>query len=414
VSHKISQRGLDLIKKFEGLRLTSYQCEAGVWTIGYGSTGPDVGPNLTITEPEADALLRADVARFESYVNEQLKVPVNQNEFDALVSFTFNVGGYAFKSSTLLALLNDNTDRAIVAAEFLRWTKVRSKVSEGLRIRREQEKALFLTKPLHPLLSSSIVAKRDTWLKREPLQAADLPAERKLFVPKGSAHAWDLITMVPGKSDYKLKLTAQPDRDWWFFPDHWKIINDPVSVESEDFSHANKLVLNVPYFSQRDNKVDPMRTCFSSSCAMLLKYLKPSRITTDDDYIKVVYAYGDTTDASVQVKALKDFGVSAEFRQNFGWSDIDSQLTRGIPVPIGVLHKGPVSRPTGGGHWIVIIGRNEDNTKYVVNDPFGEMDLVNGDYVSSNGKQLLYSKKNLGPRFMVEGPGTGWVIKASK
>jgi len=211
-----------------------------------------------------------------------------------------------------------------------------------------------------------------------------------------------------------LKLTAQPDRDWWFFPDHWKIINDPVSVESEDFSHANKLVLNVPYFSQRDNKVDPMRTCFSSSCAMLLKYLKPSSITTDDDYIKVVYAYGDTTDASVQVKALKDFGVSAEFRQNFGWSDIDSQLTRGIPVPIGVLHKGPVSRPTGGGHWIVIIGRNEDNTKYVVNDPFGEMDLVNGDYVSSNGKQLLYSKKNLGPRFMVEGPGTGWVIKASK
>ena len=147
---------------------------------------------------------------------------------------------------------------------------------------------------------------------------------------------------------------------------------------------------------------------------MLLKYLKPSSITNDDDYIKVVYAYGDTTDASVQTKTLNHFGVKAVFQRDFGWSDIDSQLTLGIPVPIGVLHKGHVSNPTGGGHWLIIIGRNEDNTKYVVNDPFGEMDLVNGGYISSNGKHLLYSKKNLGPRFMVEGPGTGWVIKAFK
>lgn len=412
---KISQKGVDLIKRFEGLRLTSYQCEAGVWTIGYGTTGPEIGPNQTITEQRAEELLREDLVYFEKFVSDLLTVSVNQNEFDALVSFTFNVGGYAFKSSTLLSLLNDKTDKTIVASEFLKWVKVGSKVSEGLRKRREQEKALFLTKPLHPLLGSSIVAKRDTWLKREPVQAADLPADRKLFVPKGSAHTWDLITMVPGKSDYKVKLSAQPDRDWWFFPDHWKVINDPVEASvGEDFSHPGQLILPVPYYSQRDNKVDPMRTCFSSSCAMLLKYLKPNSIANDDDYIKVVYAYGDTTDASVQIKALKDFGVNAEFRQDFGWSDIDSQLTRGIPVPIGVLHKGSVQNPTGGGHWLVIIGRNEDNTRYVVNDPFGEMDLINGGYVSSNGKHLLYSKKNLGPRFMVEGPGSGWVIKASK
>lgn len=412
---KTSQKGVDLIKRFEGLRLTSYQCEAGVWTIGYGTTGPEIGPDQTITEQRAEELLREDLTYFEKSVSDLLIVSVNQNEFDALVSFTFNVGVYAFKSSTLLSLLNDKTDKTIVASEFLKWVKVGSNVSEGLRKRREQEKALFLTKPLHPLLSSSIVAKRDTWLKREPIQAADLPAERKLFVPKGSAHAWDLITIVPGKSDYKIKLSAQPDRDWWFFPDHWKVINDPVEASvGDDFAHPAKLVLPVPYYSQRDNKVDPMRTCFSSSCAMLLKYIKPNSIANDDDYIKVVYAYGDTTDASVQVKALKDFGVSAEFCQDFGWSDIDAQLTRGIPVPIGVLHKGSVQSPTGGGHWLVIIGRNEDNTRYVVNDPFGEMDLINGGYISSNGKQLLYSKKNLGPRFMVEGPGTGWAIKASK
>jgi hypothetical protein len=83
-------------------------------------------------------------------------------------------------------------------------------------------------------------------------------------------------------------------------------------------------------------------------------------------------------------------------------------------VPIGILHHGPVTAPTGGGHWLIIIGRSEDNTKYVVNDPFGDGDLVNGGYPSSNGKGLLYSKKNLGPRFMVEGPNTGYVIEAFK
>ena len=411
---QISQKGIDLIKKWEGLRLTSYLCQANVWTIGYGHTGSEVGPNQIITTVEAESLLRKDLRYFEQSVANSLTVAVNQNEFDALVSFTFNVGVFAFRSSTLLKLLNNKAEKTVVASEFLKWVKADGKVSEGLKNRREQEKSLFLAKPLHPLLSSSIVAKRDTWLKREPKQASDLPAERKLFVPKGSAHVWDLISIVPGQTHYKVKLSAQPDREWWFYPEHWKIINDPAEVKKEEFVHPNKLVLDVPYFSQRDNKKDPMRTCFSSSCAMMLKYLKPSSISGDDQYIQTVYTYGDTTEASVQIKALQSFGLKASFRTNYGWSDIDAQLTRGIPVPIGILHRGPVGAPTGGGHWIVIIGRNEDNTKYVVNDPFGDLDLIAGNYISSNGKHLLYSKKNLGPRFMVEGPGTGWAIEAFK
>jgi hypothetical protein len=127
-----------------------------------------------------------------------------------------------------------------------------------------------------------------------------------------------------------------------------------------------------------------------------------------------VYKYGDTTEPSAQVTALEQHGLNVEFRQDGGWSDIDSQLAKGFPIPIGVLHHGPVSKPSGGGHWLTIIGRNEDNTAYVVNDPYGEMDLVNGGYQNSNGSHLLYSKKNLGPRWLVEGPGTGWYIEAIK
>ena len=408
---KISQTGLDLIKRFEGCELEAYQDAVGIWTIGYGHTGPNVHEGLKITQAHADAILAQDVGRFASGVAANVRVALNQSEFDALVSFAFNVGLGAFRTSTLLKLLNNNTDRGTVASEFLRWNKAGGKVLEGLTKRRNAEKALFLLKAPHPLLGHSILAKQDTWLKRRPLQSVDLAAEEKLFVPEGSAHEWDEISMFPGEIHYKVKLSAQSDRNWWFFPDHFKIINDPVSNEIVP-AKPKEIILNVPYYSQRDNQKDPMRTCFSSSCAMLLKYLKPNSITSDDQYINTVFKYGDTTSPNAQLEALQDYGLSASFKQNGSWQDIDALLEKGIPVPIGVLHKGRVGNPTGGGHWLVIIGRTVDGTGVYVNDPFGEMDLVNGGYIKSNGSKLKYSKTNLGPRWLVESPTSGWYINA--
>jgi lysozyme len=409
---KLSQAGLDLIKRFEGCKLKAYQDAVGIWTIGYGHTGPNVHDGLTITQKQADDILAQDVGRFASGVAANVRVSLTQSEFDALVSFAFNVGLGAFKTSTLLRLLNDNADRNVVASQFLRWNKAGDKVLEGLTKRRNAEKALFLSKAPHPLLGHSILAKQDTWLKRRPLQSADLAAEEKLFVPKGSAHEWDEISMLPGEVHYKVKLTAQPDRDWWLFPDHFKIINDPISNETAPVTPKD-IILNVPYYSQRDNHRDPMRTCFSSSCAMLLKYLKPNSITSDDQYINTVFKYGDTTSPTSQLEALQDYGLAASFKQNGSWDEIDDLLERGIPVPIGILHKGSVSNPTGGGHWLVIIGRTADNKSVYVNDPFGDLDLINGTYVSTKGAKLKYSKKNLGPRWLVESPTSGWYIRAS-
>jgi GH24 family phage-related lysozyme (muramidase) len=411
---KLSPDGVAFIQEFEGLRLDSYKDQAGIWTIGYGTTGPNIGPNQRITKDQANKFFLDDVKYFEDVVTDALKIKVNQNEFDALVSFAYNVGPTAFSTSTLLRILNNGALKTVVAAEFLKWVKVGDgKVSEGLKRRRARERELFLSKPLNAALSHSILAQQDTWLKRKPLQSSELPAEEKLFVPKGSAHVWQTITMIPGEDHYRVQLEAQPEREWWLFPPHWKIINDAKPQEiTPPFVHPDKLVLSVPYYSQRDNAKDPMRTCFSSSCAMLLKYLKPSSIKGDDEYIKTVLKYGDTTSPTAQLRALEEYGLEASFHQNGGWSDIDSLLTRKIPVPIGILHKGPVSSPSGGGHWIIIIGRTEDNTSYIVHDPFGDLNLVNGGYVSSNGKSLNYSKKNLAPRWMVEGAGSGWYIKA--
>lgn len=409
---RVSQRGIDLIKKFEGLRLRSYLCSANVLTIGYGHTGSDVYPNQQITEEEAETLLWKDTESAQQTVSSFVKVKLNQNEYDALVSFVFNIGPTAFINSTLFKILNGGSDRKVVAAEFGRWVKAgEGQVIPGLVRRREAEKALFLKQIKHPLLAKSILAKRDTWLKRHPVSSENLSPEDKVFVPKGSAWQWSEIRMYSGESHQRVFLEAQPNKEYWIFPDHWKIINDAESVDGPPVTNG-EIKLAVPYFSQRDNKKDPMRTCFSSSCAMLLATMNPDAIDGDDEYINEVFKYGDTTSSSAQIDALRHFGIDSKFVQNADWVLLEQQLKAGIPVPLGILHKGPVNNPTGGGHWICAVGVTADRTKIWVHDPFGDLDLIRGSYVSTDGRYKLYSKKNLGPRWLVEGPKSGWAVIA--
>lgn len=189
--------------------------------------------------------------------------------------------------------------------------------------------------------------------------------------------------------------------------------NAPVSKLPGPTPFPNPL--RVPYYSQRDSTApgQAMRMCFSSSCAMLVSALRPGAITglaADDQYLKKVLEFGDTTDATAQLRALRSYGINARFTQNATWSDIERQITRGVPVPCGFLHHGPSSAPTGGGHWLTVVGFTK--TAVIVNDPFGEMDVVNGVYLSSKGAGLAYSRKNWGPRWLVEGPNSGWAILA--
>ncbi|AXE34815.1 lysozyme [Chromobacterium phragmitis] len=138
----INAAGLNLIKQFEGLRLIAYQDAVGIWTIGYGHTGPDVAPGKTITQLQADQLLQNDLARFESGVSNLVKVPLNANQFSALVSFSYNLGLGNLQNSTLLRLLNQR-DYAGAAGQFPRWDKAGGRVLPGLSRRRLAEQALF-------------------------------------------------------------------------------------------------------------------------------------------------------------------------------------------------------------------------------------------------------------------------------
>jgi lysozyme len=142
----VSPNGLNLIKSFEGCRLQAYldASTPPVWTIGYGHTGPDVHDGLTITQEQADQLLAQDVDAFAEGVENCLIRPVDQNQFDALVSLAYNVGLTAFKRSTLLQLVNAGNDAA-AAAQFGLWVHAGANVLPGLVRRRAAEAALFQT-----------------------------------------------------------------------------------------------------------------------------------------------------------------------------------------------------------------------------------------------------------------------------
>ncbi len=177
-------------------------------------------------------------------------------------------------------------------------------------------------------------------------------------------------------------------------------------------SRANPLP--VPWFAQLDSATDQARRmCFSCSCAMLLAFLKPGVLSGpngDDQYLARIQQFGDTTDPVAQIQALASYGITARFSNQASFSTLEEQITAGIPVPCGFLHRGPVSRPAGGGHWLIVVGITPSHL--IVHDPLGEADLVNGTTIGGTARFCRYSRANFGRRWMVEGDGSGWAVLA--
>jgi GH24 family phage-related lysozyme (muramidase) len=172
---------------------------------------------------------------------------------------------------------------------------------------------------------------------------------------------------------------------------------------------ATSVLLPVPYEYQNDNASGTgYRECFSSSCAMIARY--HGKVKNDDEYNAIRAKYGDTTDAQAQVLALRALGLTnSRFVTNCAPGLLEAELRAGRPVAVGWLHHGPATSPTGGGHWSVIIGFDPDY--WIVNDPNGEADLVNGGYVSNKGGAgVKYSKPRFNRRWEVDGASTGWAL----
>jgi hypothetical protein len=192
------------------------------------------------------------------------------------------------------------------------------------------------------------------------------------------------------------------------FAEMWRA-DPPDKAEASPSPGKVTNPLKVPYFPQLDNGPQGWRQCQTSSIAMCLAFLKVPGIKDDVDYLKVVQRYGDTTSQQAHRQALAHLGVRARFRQNMTAGDLMAELKAGMPCAIGILHHGPVSAPTGGGHYITAIGTTAD--AWIVHDPYGELNLVAGGWVQQGGRagqSQRYSFRNMNPRWLVEGPGSGW------
>jgi lysozyme len=185
INMKLSNAGFELIKQFEGLKLTAYLCPANVWTIGYGHTA-GVKEGDVINKFEADMFLITDVRQFEEAVNRAVKVRLEQNEFDALVCFAFNVGAKAFRDSTLLKVLNEGRKND-VPAQLMRWTRGGGKVLKGLERRRRAEAALWRGIDDKAVFEVDTREKPDKPLPRKPITQSKTAIASLIGTASGTA-----------------------------------------------------------------------------------------------------------------------------------------------------------------------------------------------------------------------------------
>jgi len=185
--------------------------------------------------------------------------------------------------------------------------------------------------------------------------------------------------------------------------------------KSSTIGEAGEIKLPVRYFYQQDSATGhDQRMCQSSSCAMLLEYMKPNTlpgVNGDDKYLARVHQYGDTTDGNAHTPALRSFGLETKFVTNFNWNSLVKQLRGGFPVPCGVLHHGPSTAPTGGGHWICVVGLSADEGTVILHDPYGELDWANGSWLNvgfTAGQFLRVSKQSFCRRWLPDGSATGY------
>ena len=139
----INEDGINLITEFEGCKLTAYKCPAGIWTIGYGHTGPEVTECLQWTQEQADTALVKDLAKFNDGVAKLIRSEVNINQFSALVCLAYNCGLTNLGKSTLLRKVNANPDDTTIKDEFVKWDRADGKTLPGLQRRRQAEAGLY-------------------------------------------------------------------------------------------------------------------------------------------------------------------------------------------------------------------------------------------------------------------------------
>lgn len=204
---------------------------------------------------------------------------------------------------------------------------------------------------------------------------------------------------------------------WSLYSNDWTTLSNGKTLGEDELVVKEleprvKPSRNLVYFNQRDNTKDPHRTCFSSTCAMLLKFYQPFSIKSDDDYITEVFKRGDTTNANVQLQTLRGaYGLECEFSQNktIDWLRYMVTGTKDV-VACGILHHGPIVEPRGHGHWCLVTNYNVKTNKFTVLDPYMKPDYIDGGFSNQSGNGYEIDARIFEQRWAVEGGASGWCL----
>ena len=379
--------GVALIKEFEGFRDQAYPDPAtggDPWTIGYGFTRVDNKPVVrgqAMSKSAADQLLAQMLAAMAGRY--ATKIPywneMHDKQQSCLLSFGWNLGENFYGDESGFRTITQclrNKEWQKVPEALLLYCMPGSSVHEGLLRRRKAEADLW---------EEGMASRGSSASSSKPAIATGSPPRP---IAAGAS--------TNGSQSPAIGNPAQPA---------------PIAVAATTaVAHPNPL--EVEYFDQMlMTDGEGWRECFSASCGMLARYW--GKINDQNEYNHIRQQYGDSTDNNAQLKALQSLGLKASFHTNGTAAMLKSEIDAGRPVAVGWLHHGPVSAPSGGGHWTVVIGY--DATGFWMNDPYGSCDLANGGYPGGGnpndqlGKREHYSTTNWLPRWMPAG-SPGWFL----
>jgi len=371
--NSVSQAGLDFIRIFEGAYLSS-----------------DV------------------VNKLEKEVSELITAPVNQNQFDALFSFASNMGLDTFSNSKLLKRINDLEDPSDVAAEELhKWNKEGSKVFQGLSRRRSAELELFCHKPPEFKWGwASITSKCHTYLKKRPVPIDQLNSEEQAKVYSNRLiRRCRIIERTDGHTYLELGFGLG---EWWVLDKHWEGLRTEVNIYPYVLEGDLMHLRDFPYMHRPEEESEGWGISQCCAIAMCLKYFDAPAINCINDYINVVNKYGRLNHRASHIKAMREFGFCATFNHVTAPEDIKDNLKQGLPV-VGVIAGRSIRQVGGMAHSVVITGYDDEN--WLVQDPFGELDLIVGRYKDRGadaGRNVLYNAELFNKRLSVGGGTDGW------
>ena len=248
----------------------------------------------------------------------------------------------------------------------------------------------------------SIVSRRQTWLKKQPVHVDYLPADDKAKVLQ--ARSLRRCKVLDKKNDHTYLETGLGE--WWVDDAHWDGLTDEKPTVPYLINRDLIYLKDFPYFQQDPDKWSDSQ---AFTMAMCLKYLKTPSINEVIDYLEVVNKYGRSRYRAANSQALIELGMGATFTQSADPQDIMDQIHNGLPVAASLLSKGDITAPTKGTHLVAITGYGKDY--WLVQDPFGEMDLINGQWSRrdlGSGKDVQYSFEAMHPRLFVSGGASGW------